>query len=136
MSKTNWTPLLFILKNHGINVKDYDYKEGVTNVKKMMNGDHPFLMYQRRFYMNPYLWARMLEEDIEDAIKYIIEQEEFSPDLVVVNGCLGCSTKENKYPTFITLKYLQDTKKEDNYDDIADAVIRSVAESGRYLTLL
>jgi UDP-glucose 6-dehydrogenase len=51
-NNSSWTSILFMLKSKGINIKDYDYNDK-TNEKKMIDGDHPFVMYGRRFYQNP-----------------------------------------------------------------------------------
>ena len=137
-AKSVWTPLLFILKNKHINVKDYDYIEGKTNEKKMMDGDHPFLMYGRRFYQNPYLWARLVEGEYGEAIEAIMNHSDFVPDLMITRGCLGCNSKENKYPSAMTAAYLSWVKENDpeNIDDAVDQIIVAVAESGRYSILL
>jgi hypothetical protein len=134
-AKSVWTPLLFILKNKHINVKDYDYIEGKTNEKKMMDGDHPFIMYHRRFYQNPYLWARMVEENIEPAIDFILDRDDFKPDILIVRACLGCNSKDNTYPLKVTERYIEDVinnfDSEEELTDTFDCLITSIAESGR-----
>lgn len=134
---STWSQILFMLKAKGINVKDYDYNRK-TNETYMRNGDHPLLMYGRRFYQNPYLWGRILESRYNQIAFNIMSHPDFVPDLMIVRACLGCSAKDNTYPSSMTAAYLSWVKEHEpeNLGEVADQVVTSIAESNRYTILL
>jgi hypothetical protein len=67
-----------------------------------------------------------------------MNHSDFIPDLMITRGCLGCNSKENKYPSAMTAAYLSWVKENEpeNIDDAVDQIIVAVAESGRYSILL
>jgi hypothetical protein len=136
-NSSSWTSILFMLKSKGINIKDYDYNDK-TNEKKMIDGDHPFVMYGRRFYQNPYLWGRLLESRNYPIALSIMNHPDFVPDLMITRACLGCADKDNTYPSSMTAAYLTWVKENEpeNLAEETDNIITAIAESNRYSVLL
>ena len=125
----------FLLKSKGIDIKDYDYINGKTDDKKVIDRDKPFVMYGRRFYQNPYLWSRIMELNYTKIIDSILNQPDFIPDILVVRACLGCGNKDNKYPIIVMNSFLDHTINESDKQeliDTVDCVFCSVVESGRF----
>lgn len=125
---STWSQLIFILKTHNIDIKDYDYVEDKTTDK--YKSDHPLVMYGRRFYENPYLWTRMLDEKIYDAIDFILDVEEFVIDLTVVRACLQTQNRETDYPAVVIKRHLEDMTKLDKSEaeDELDVIIDCISE--------
>ena len=92
---TTWSQLIFMLKNNNVDIKDYDYIEGRTTEEYMKT--HPYIRYSRRFYDNPSLWILMLEKKLDECIKFILNLNEYYPDISICRACIHAKVKTTKW---------------------------------------
>lgn len=139
MKINNPTQLLAALKTKGIDIKEFDYKEGHTTEEYI--GNHPTIVHGRRFYENPYLWTMVLDTKMDDIAEYLYNSKSIkSDDLVLVKAALNTQNDSSPIPMKMVKRYidyvhsLTDEEREEKeiYLDVSiDSILEHLAANHR-----